>query len=265
VTTAAALAAIAAAAAAWLAVAPPTRCPGDAARSPSRSTGAVRSTVLVVATAFGAVLAGARGTLLVLCMIGAGAAAAGWALVRRGMARREADRRAAGVLEVCEALAGELRAGLPPLVALRHCVEALPELAQVTTVGELGGDVPTALRQVAARPGAAGLREVASAWQVSQHSGATMSLALTRVAESAREHRAVQRLVASELASAQATARLVAAMPALVLLMGAGIGGDPWHFLLETPAGLACLTLGLALAFTGLHWVDRIAAAAVER
>ncbi len=263
-TTAAALAAIAAAAAAWLAVTPPTRCPGDAARSPSRSTG-VRATVLVVATALGAVLAGARGTLLVLCMIGAGAAAAGWALVRRGMARREADRRAAGVLEVCEALAGELRAGQPPLVALRHCVEALPALAQVTTVGELGGDVPTALRQVAAQPGAGGLREVASAWQVSQHSGATMSLALTRVAESAREHRAVQRLVASELASAQATARLVAAMPALVLLMGAGIGGDPWHFLLETPAGLACLALGLALAFTGLHWVDRIAAAAVER
>jgi tight adherence protein B len=257
--------ALAAAATTWLALAPPRRRPdGHIPYAPSRSPGAVRAALPVAATVLGALLAGARGTLLVLLMIGAAAAVAAWALARRGSARRAADRRADGVLEVCEALAGELRAGQPPLVALQHCVDTLPELAQVTRAGELGGDVPAALRLVAALPGAGGLREVADAWQVSQHSGATMSLALTRVAESARERRSVQRVVAAELASAQATARLVATMPVLVLLMGSGIGGDPWHFLLETPAGLACLGLGLGLTFTGLHWVDRIASAAVE-
>jgi tight adherence protein B len=43
--------------------------------------------------------------------------------------------------------------------------------------------------------------------------------------------------------------------------MSAGIGGNPWHFLLETPAGLACLALGALFAFLGLFWIDRIAAA----
>lgn len=257
--------AVAAAAATWLALTPPRRRPdGRHPLTPTGSPGAVRTALLLAATVLGALLAGARGTALTACIIGAGAAAGAWALARSGGARRTAERRADAVLEVCEALAGELRAGQPPLVALQHCVDTLPELRQVSRAGELGGDVPAALRLVATLPGADGLREVASAWQVSQHSGATMSLALARVAESARERRSVQRVVAAELASAQATARLVATMPVLVLLMGSGIGGDPWHFLLETPPGLACLALGLGLTFAALHWVDRIASAAVD-
>lgn len=256
---------VASAAATWLALAPPRRRSGDRhPLTPAGSPTAVRTGLLLAGTMMGALLAGARGTTLAALLIAAGAAAGAWALARRGRARRAAERRADGVLEVCEALAGELRAGQPPLVALQHCVDTLPELAQVSRAGELGGDVPATLRLVATLPGAGGLREVASAWQVSQHSGATMSLALARVAESARDRRSVQRVVAAELASAQATARLVATMPVLVLLTGSGIGGDPWHFLLETPPGLACLALGLGLTFAGLHWVDRIASAAVE-
>jgi tight adherence protein B len=168
------------------------------------------------------------------------------------------------VVEVCEALAGELRAGQPPLPALRHCAEVWPPLVEAATAAELGSDVVRALHRLAEAPGAAGLHEVAAAWQVSQRSGGTMAPALGSVADSARRRRATERLVASELASAQATARLIAVLPVVVLAMGAGLGGDSWGFLLTTPAGIGCLAAGLALAFLGLSWIERIATSAVR-
>ena len=67
-------------------------------------------------------------------------------------------------------------------------------------------------------------------------------------------------LVRAELASAQATARLVAAPAVATLAMSSGIGADPWGFLLHHPAGVACLGAGVALVLAGLWWIDRIAA-----
>lgn len=202
------------------------------------------------------------GTTLALGVIAAVAAAGGWQLVLRGRAHRAARRRADQVVEVCEVLAGELRAGRPPLTALRHCADVWPELAPVATMAELGGDVPRALRGLARLPGASGLGEVAAAWQVSESAGGTMALALARVADGARRRRATEQLVAAELASARATARLVAALPVGVLALGSGFGGDPWRFLLATPLGLTCLGGGLGLALLGLAWIERIASRA---
>lgn len=219
---------------------------------------------LAVGAAAGALVLLVEGSVLVLALIVLGAVAGTSLLIARGRARKAADARADRVLELCEGLAGELRAGLPPQRALRHGVEVWPELEPVAAAAELGADAAAAMRRLALLPGASGLRDVASAWLVSEGSGATMSLALSRVADAARERRASQRLVASELASAQATARMVAALPLLVLVMGSGVGGDPWRFLLRTTAGLACLSAGLLLAFVGLWWISRIADAAVE-
>jgi tight adherence protein B len=219
---------------------------------------------LLVATAAGGVAALLDGTALALGLVLVGGSAGGWQLLVRVRRRRAAAETAGRVVEVCEALAGELRAGQPPLTALRHCAQLWPALGPAATAAELGADVPAALRRLAAVPGAAGLREVAAAWQVSQTSGGTMAVALARVADSARRRRATQQLVTSELASAQATARLVALLPVVVLAMGTGLGGDPWGFLLTSPAGLACLAAGLGLTLAGLWWIERIASAAVE-
>lgn len=239
--------------------------PGDegAPAEGSGTAGRLAPTALL-AVAVGGLVAVVDGTTLALGLITLAAVAGGWRLVVRGRLRRTAQERADSVVEVCEALAGELRSGRPPLVALRSCVEAWSALEPAARAGELGGDVPRALRRLALLPGASGLDEVAAAWQVSEGAGGTMALALGRVAESSRRRRATQRLVASELASAQATARLLAVLPVAVLLMGSGIGADPAAFLLTTPAGITCLALGLAFAYAGLAWIDRIAATAVD-
>ena len=205
------------------------------------------------------------GTALLLGLVLAGALAAALVLLRRARSARAAAARRAAVVDVCEALVGELRSGQPALSALEHCREVWPELAPVAAAGRLGADVPGALRRQAEQPGAEGLAEVASAWQVSQRSGAGLAGALARVAETARERQSARLVVQGELASAQATARLVALLPVVSLAMSAGVGGRPWHFLLATVPGLACLGVGIAFAAAGLLWIDRIAAAVLRR
>jgi tight adherence protein B len=162
---------------------------------------------------------------------------------------------------LCEALVGELRAGQPLVASVEHCRDAWPELDPVVAAARLGADVPAALRRLSQLPGAEGLLEVAAAWQIAHASGAGLATALGQVAASARTRAGTRLLVRGELASAQATARLVALLPLGSLAMAAGIGGDPWHFLLATPVGVGCLGAGVLLVLAGLLWIDRIAAA----
>lgn len=181
------------------------------------------------------------------------------ALARFGR-RHETAADQAAVLDVCDLLAAELAAGRPPGAALSAATERWPPLGAAVEAVRLGADVPEALRRLALeRRGAADLRWVAGAWQVAQHSGHGLAAALERTAGGLRARRRTRRLVDSELASARATARLVACLPLAVLLMGSGAGSDPWSFLLATPVGWICLAGGLGLIGLGLWWIERLA------
>lgn len=180
-----------------------------------------------------------------------------WALRR---ARRGAARTAAGVLEAVELVAAEVSAGAPPATALRHAVDAWPPLDAAASTAALGGEVPTVLRGLAREPGAERLRVVAAAWEVAHRSGGGLAEALTRVGEGLRDDRSTARVVEGELASARATARLVAALPAFALLVSSTTGGGAWTFVTSQPLGWACLVGGLLLGLAGLTWIERIAA-----
>lgn len=177
--------------------------------------------------------------------------------------RRETAADQAAVLEVCDLLAAELAAGRPPGAALAAAAERWPPLGAAVEAARLGADVPDVLRRLAAeRRGAADLDWVAGAWQVAERSGHGLAAALERTGDGLRARRRTRRMVDSELASARATARLVACLPLAVLLMGSGAGSDPWSFLLATPVGWLCLGGGLGLVGLGLWWIERLADAA---
>jgi tight adherence protein B len=247
-------AAVLAALAVWCATSPPRRLPRQA-----RERRSAVALVLVGATAaaVGLTLGALRPTVLLL--IGLGVAGAFRRLWRDGRQARAAAVTRDRVLECCDLLAVELASGRPPGSALVQASEVWPALAPVASTQTLGGDVVGAMRRLSTEPGAEGLRLVAAAWRVSHRTGRGLADALARVADGLRAARAADRVVQGELASARATARLVAALPLLTLAMATGNGGEPVTFLIGSPIGLGCLAGGLALGFTGLAWIDRIA------
>lgn len=191
-------------------------------------------------------------------------AAVQWARVRSwattvGQARSAPARRRAQAIELCTALGAELRAGSMPGDGFASAAASLPGLCdEAGRVAALGGDVVSALRTAANRPGAEGLGQLAAAWSVTELTGSGLASACDRVGAVLRDEQGLRREVTAQLAGARSTARLLGVLPLFGLVLGAGIGGRPWAFLFGTPYGLGCLVAGLTLVGLGLWWTERL-------
>ncbi|UYQ66597.1 type II secretion system F family protein [Streptomyces peucetius] len=187
-------------------------------------------------------------------------------LVRRWLRarehRRDSDRRARGVIDLCGATAGELRAGMQPAQALLFAAAATDVLgreeAAVLAAARFGGDVPGALRTAARQPGAEGLAGMAACWRVAVDSGAGLAAGLDRLEAALRAESDQREDLAAQLAGAWSTIALLALLPAAGLAMGWALGADPLSVLFHTPAGIACLVIGGLLETAGLCWAGRI-------
>ncbi|MFI5618155.1 type II secretion system F family protein [Streptomyces sp. NPDC051567] len=191
-------------------------------------------------------------------------------LVRRWLRRRERERartaRAAEVVALCAAAAGELRAGAQPGQALTAAMRRTapgpggPGAAEtgVLAAAAFGGDVPGALRQAAREPGAEGLAGMAACWQVSVDGGAGLAAGLDRLEAALRAERDRRESLRAQMAGARSTAVVLALLPLVGLLIGAGLGADPLHVLLHTPMGWGCLLAGGVLEALGSVWCLRI-------
>ncbi|MFI8947466.1 type II secretion system F family protein [Streptomyces sp. NPDC053750] len=194
------------------------------------------------------------------------AGAAGVPLLRRarlaGRARRARERRQDAVIDLCGALAGEVRAGRQPgeaLLCAAHDSGGLGDArAAVLAAARFGGDVPGALAAAARRPGAEGLRGLAACWRVAVDQGAGLAAGLDRLEGALRAERDQRSDLRAQLAGARATAVMLAGLPVLGLLLGVALGSDPLHVLLHTGAGVGCLLAGGVLEALGMWWVTRI-------
>ncbi|MEV5000705.1 type II secretion system F family protein [Nocardioides sp. LML1-1-1.1] len=228
----------------------PARLPRPAGR---------RRPLLLLAPPVALLVAGSP-RLAVLGLVGLGLAGGAHRMLRRTRAARRAAVHRTRVVELCDAVQAELAAGQSAEQALGRAADDWPFVGPAARAAATGGDVTAALRELAAVPGAGSLRVVAAAWLVAHRTGHGLADALGRVADDLRAAEQTHRVVVGELASARATARLLAALPVVALALGAGAGASPWAFLLGSTAGLACLVAGLALGYAGLAWVDALAA-----
>jgi tight adherence protein B len=265
-----------AALAAWLAVGRPTEqrlrtrldpasgelkeAPLRAARRRHRRRSWIYVTVLIIlltliiATGY---LANARGAVLACAAFAAGATVA--RLITQHRRRRSALRARGEVAQACTVLASYLRVGQVPSAALAIAAADCQVLREGQQARTLGGDVIEVWRQQSGSAGHSGLLELARAWQGSIETGAPMSSTLDQVAVSLAADQALTRVIDSELATARATSKVMAALPACGVGIGYLLGGDPGRWLLAGPSGWACLLVGVLLACAGVLWIDALA------
>ncbi|MGW2046652.1 type II secretion system F family protein [Streptomyces sp. NPDC001858] len=208
---------------------------------------------------------------LVLALLGGSvlpvvAGAAGVPLLRRARraadARRAGERRGDAVIALCASLAGEVLSGRQPGDALQRAARDSGGLGEaqpsVLAAARFGGDVPKALAVAARQPGADGLLGLAACWRVAVDQGAGLAAGLDRLEAALRAERDQRADLRAQLAGPRTTVVMLAGLPVLGLLLGAGLGADPLHVLLHTGAGLGCLLVGGVLEGLGTWWALRI-------
>jgi len=193
------------------------------------------------------------------------AAGVTWFAVRQSKNVRRRSmvvRRRTDDVELLGLMAAELRAGILPQRVLAGLGDDFGVVRPAARAAEMGGDVASALRAASQVEGHELLESLAGAWHVADRSGAPLAVVVDRLEQAARVEREIDREIDSGVAPARATARLMAGLPAVGLLLGSGVGGDPVAVLTSTWLGVGCLAVGCGLACAGVAWIERIATSA---
>jgi tight adherence protein B len=173
----------------------------------------------------------------------AGLVAALYAAVAVGVVarrRRDAGERGAAriAMDGLAALTAEMRAGADPVIAT-------------------GAVLP--IIRASGASGARAADRIGAALRVAEITGAQLADLLDRLDDDLRSVARVQDLAFAQAAGAQATAWLLAALPAAGIALGYGMGADALHELLHTRIGAACAGLAILFQLAGLGWSQRLA------
>ncbi len=181
-------------------------------------------------------------------------------LLRRLERRSTHDRRRRAAIELVAAFAAELRAGQPVRQAFVRAQQSSPVglAVHAVAVADLGGDVPLALDDEARDAQLPVLRSLAALWRVAEGSGAGLAQAADRLAVASTEAELARAELSAQLAGPRATARVLAGLPLLGMLLGSGLGASPVSWLFGSVWGWLVLVVGLALEALGLWWIARL-------
>ena len=221
-----------------------------------------RGTAIAVA-ALAVVAFTTRPVLAGVAAVGTGASA-GLAL---HLARGRRDARIETELpELLESVARSLRSGAALPTALREAAAtgsgAADDLVLVLAAADHGLGLADALDGWARHRPTPAVRLVVGALAVALVSGGSPARGVDGVAITLRERAEVDREARALATQARASAVVVGAAPLAFGLLGVLGDERTAEFLLGEPAGLACLTAGVALDGVGAWWMHRIAGAA---
>ncbi|MER7073242.1 hypothetical protein [Terrabacter sp. NPDC000476] len=151
-------------------------------------------------------------------------------------------------------------------VATSRPVEAsvrllVSELVEATGRGESVAAVWSAW---AGRTSSPSLALVASAWQLTESTGAPLALAVERATRGLLDARSRRGRVAVAVAGPRASVTVLTLLPLAGPLVGLACGIDPRTLYLGSPLTLTCLGLGLALVGAGRAWCTRMIRTAVR-
>ena len=204
-------------------------------------------------------------------------------LFRLWRARRRPDALLADALSVLEGVEPAIRAGLTPADAVRLATRVGrlgPDGA-----GDLSADRPTPVHsleaalvdgvsrgvplsdvwhRLAVRTGSADLGFVASAWHLSESTGAPLAAAVERAAEGLRQARSRRRRVAVAVAGPRATVTVLTVLPLTGPLFGLACGIGPYELYLASPLATVSALTGVALIAVGRRWCLRLVRRAVR-
>lgn len=185
---------------------------------------------------------------------------------RRRQARLQVD-----LADFVALLAGPLRAGATPALALASVARSMapgPELRALLTdlvrdgPADLG--VSTVLLAHADRLDSDDLRFVASAWQLTERTGAPLADALVSVEEVLRARQRARERVASAAAGPRSSMTVLVSLPCAGPLVGFAFGISPATLYLSSLAAFASAGLGLVLALLAWLWAGRIIVGALQ-
>jgi tight adherence protein B len=225
-----------------------------------------RTFVLVLAlVAAGWPLAGPAGAFA-----GAAVGVTGWWNWRTRRRLRRGIETTDGLAEALRSFVAELRAGAhPALAAESAAADAQPYAAAamraVAAATRLGGDVERALaRSRDELPELAGvLGELGRAWSLVQRHGLPLANVLDAVVHDLDHRVRFARQVQARMAGPNASATVLALLPAVGLVLGEAMGAGPLRVLIGTEIGQVLLVLGSALVCAGVGWSARLTRQAV--
>jgi tight adherence protein B len=215
----------------------------------------------VLAGLAAAAVAAALSTPLVALLAAIAAFIAG----RAGIAARQdrrGDSRLLAVADGLGALAADLRSG-------RSVDSATAAAAAACADEDSGRALARAIRAPAADRGETAdvgraLDRISAGVLLSGRTGCSLAAVVAAVEDDLRARHRQRLELRSATAAPRASALLLAALPALGLAMGSGVGADPWAVLTTTRTGQALLVAGVVLEFAGLAWSRRLMERAIR-